>query len=121
MPSAMPNRQQELIESKEVLKSLLCNLTQSQSRLWMTWNQGMSSVMSGTRDYTQLSNAEEDIITNKWYQLIENIKDTWENIVKEAVIRAEDIDDQVESGEDYGEIEVVDGVYDELYVYDPDE
>ncbi|KAH9809128.1 hypothetical protein DFH28DRAFT_1187570, partial [Melampsora americana] len=78
-----------LADSREVVEALLCNLTQSHCRLWMNWNRGLSTVLSGTVHCMDLAVGEEEALKHRWNVLIEDTKSMWEIIVKAPVIRGE--------------------------------
>lgn len=69
-----------LPETKLVLEALLPNLGQSHSRLWMEWNRGIKTVISGTLEHSDLSVSKEGTIITKWNRIVDSSKKIWEDV-----------------------------------------
>ncbi|EGF98999.1 uncharacterized protein MELLADRAFT_113026 [Melampsora larici-populina 98AG31] len=110
-------REDHLVESRQVLEALLCNLSRSHCHLWMSWNQGLLNVLSGTSEYTNLPIEEETGFREKWNTIIENSKDIWARITKEPVMRAEG-NDLLGDGEDDDIDNQLDDMYNDAFQVD---
>ncbi|KAH9807646.1 hypothetical protein DFH28DRAFT_914048, partial [Melampsora americana] len=108
-----------LSESKKVFEALLNNLDQTHCRLWMEWNQGIQTVISGTLRYSELSAAEESALMTKWKGIVDNSRQLWERIVSAPLLRAEaeGIDEPVDiiQEQEGPEVGDPDEVYDVAY------
>ncbi|KAH9810643.1 hypothetical protein DFH28DRAFT_1085577 [Melampsora americana] len=108
-----------LSESKEVLQALLADLDQTHGRLWMGWNRGIQTVVSGTLEYSELSFAEESELMTTWNRSVTSSREIWEGIIEAPVIRAEGIDEPVDNVDEYAEErQGIDMVGDPDEVYD---
>ncbi|EGG13217.1 uncharacterized protein MELLADRAFT_86737 [Melampsora larici-populina 98AG31] len=110
-----------LAECREVLMSLLSNLTQTHCRLWMSWNRRLSTVLSETRHDTNLSIAEEETRKKQWDGVIVHVKEVWETIVQAPNITAEDVDSDVEEIEGLLDVDELLGGIDPYEMVNPNE
>ncbi|KAH9822317.1 hypothetical protein DFH28DRAFT_882242 [Melampsora americana] len=109
-------RDEALSERKKVLEALLRNLDQTHGRLWMGWNRGIQTVISGNLEHSDLSSAEESEIMTNWNRVVKCSRLDCEGIIEAQVIRAEGIDEPVDDVEEYAD----EGLGPEV-VGDPDE
>lgn len=89
-----------LEESREVLLSFFSNEIRTHCRSWMTWNRGISRVITGTLGYTSLPVADEAFLKTNWNDLMLQVNHIWGDLVQAPVIQGEDWEDGAEEEED---------------------
>ncbi|KAH9809610.1 hypothetical protein DFH28DRAFT_904324 [Melampsora americana] len=99
-----------LLESREVLIALFSNEIQMHTRLWMTWNCGISRVLSGTSYCTNLPVADEAFLKTSWTNLMRQVNHIWGDLTQARVIQGEEWEDGMEEAEDNPDDLNVDGV-----------
>ncbi|KAH9807908.1 hypothetical protein DFH28DRAFT_1088614 [Melampsora americana] len=93
--SNKPRECDRLIESKEVLRSVLVHISHIQSRLWITWDSGMLKALNQTVQYSHLSAEDERALRNQWNGLVIRARETWKDITQAPILEAEPLDEGV--------------------------
>lgn len=95
-----PHCRRVLIESRQVLISFFSNEIRTHSRLWLTWNRGIASVMSGTLNCTNLPVEHEALLNTNWNKLMDQVQHLWGDIVQVPVIQGEEWEEGMEYEEE---------------------
>lgn len=87
--SDKPRGGDRLKESREVMRSAFNQISQCHSRLWITWDGGMLSILSQTIQYSRLTEVEEETLKLQWNGLVRRATETWKDITDTPILEAE--------------------------------
>ncbi|EGG11301.1 uncharacterized protein MELLADRAFT_102161 [Melampsora larici-populina 98AG31] len=90
--SVKPRMSDRLVESKEVLNSLLSRFTHSHSRLCITWNIDMLKILNKTVEDSDLSQDSEVSLELEWRNLAVRSRLAFQRVVEAPIVKAEPLD-----------------------------
>ncbi|KAH9815178.1 hypothetical protein DFH28DRAFT_893176 [Melampsora americana] len=92
--------------SKSVLKAVYSHMSRDHARLCMVWNIKMGDLMKKTRVYSQLSEAEENLIEMRWSALARESKQVWKSATEFDIVDANPLDEDEVIEQNFCDLEI---------------
>ncbi|KAH9823186.1 hypothetical protein DFH28DRAFT_880646, partial [Melampsora americana] len=86
-----------LKKSRDVLRSLHSRIEQEAACLVIFWNSGMLDLLSKTKRYCQLTDAEEEGLRVQWSELLIRSRQTWSSSAQAEILDAVPLDEDEEA------------------------